>query len=433
MLQQNDIINFFNHRDYDLRKSNNGRWMDQKCAADVVSVISDCIYNYNLSNKYKFFTTKDIWHYNYAVENVEAIFRKPEVESKAAKNEYDKFFQQPMEMLSYAGVLHKEKRGNINYYKVVDEEVLEYIAIRERNALFFIKTYIEKVLKDSNLYEPFKEFFNTQTKDSYENVKKAYSDFIIKYTKINGVVECNRIFIKVLNPLAYYERACGTEKGRMSSNPITYDMLMYNRNNFRDMWANKPKGVTRKEYAKTHVIKYNDAYYKYQSTKAKRFLHVFNDINRDSKTEHLDERHLQDKAIHMHHIFPEADYPEICYYLENIIALTPTQHLNYAHPNGRTSEVNEQYQQLLLQSKTGRIYENLTSKTVEHVYDFENFLYVLSIGLDEECILQIEDMDFISISNAINVHYGRNTDYDFKYPNDIFGMIAEDKRTFRID
>ena len=41
------------------------------------------------------------------------------------------------------------------------------------------------------------------------------------------------------------------------------------------------------------------------------------------------------KAAHMHHIFPESIFPEICYYLENIIALTPTQHLNYAHPNGR--------------------------------------------------------------------------------------------------
>ena len=57
----------------------------------------------------------------------------------------------------------------------------------------------------------------------------------------------------------------------------------------------------------------------------------------------------------MHHIFPEADYPEIGSYLENIIALTPTQHLNYAHPNGHTQEIDEQYQHLLLLAKADRI------------------------------------------------------------------------------
>ena len=117
---------------------------------------------------------------------------------------------------------------------------------------------------------------------------------------------------------------------------------MYNRNNFRDVYADKPKGVTRKEYATEHPVEVNRAYYHYQSGKAKRFLRLFNDQNRGGQTEHLEAAHMNDKAIHMHHIFPEAIYPEICYYLENIIALTPTQHLNYAHPNGHTQEIDEQ-------------------------------------------------------------------------------------------
>ena len=90
----NEAIDFCNKYDYDIRKSGNGRWIDQKCAADVVTVIADCIYNYESENPDSTFTTPDIWHYDYAVENVEAIFKKPGVESKAAKNEYDKFFQQ---------------------------------------------------------------------------------------------------------------------------------------------------------------------------------------------------------------------------------------------------------------------------------------------------------------------------------------------------
>lgn len=405
MLTQQAIIDFCNQYNYDIRKSGNGRWIDQKCAADVVTVIADCVYSYALEDDDGIFTTSDIWHYKYAVENVEAIFKKPGVENEAAKNEYDKFFQQPMEMLANARVLTKTKQGNRNFYQVNNFEVLEYIALRERNALFFLKTYIEKVLADSGIYHVFEEFFRLQTKESYEAVKSTFSTFIINNTNINGVVECNRIFIKVLNPLAYFKNSCGTESGRLSEQNITYDILMYNRNNFRDVYADKPKGVTRKEYAVSHPVEVNEAYYHYQSAKAKRFLRLFNDQNRGGQTEHIETTHMSDKAIHMHHIFPEAIYPEICYYLENIIALTPTQHLNYAHPDGRTQEIDEQYQHLLLLSKADRIHDNLTDAAVEKIYEFSNFLYVLNIGFDNDTVLDIADMDFCAVINAINMHY----------------------------
>ena len=405
MLAQQDIINFCNQYDYDIRKSHNGRWIDQKCAADVVTVIADCIYNFVQENPNTEFTTADIWHSKYAVENVESIFKKPGVESKAAKNEYDKFFQQPMEMLANASVLAKTKQKNKNYYKVNNLDVLEYIALRERNALVFLKIYIEKVLKDSNLYSVFDDFFDLQTQEAYETVKNTYSKFIISHTKINGEVECNRIFIKVLNPLAYFRNKHGTEKGKISNNVITYDMLMYNRNNFRDIYADKPKGVTRKEFAHTHPVKINEAYYHYQSAKAKRYLRMFNDQTRGGKTEYIEPHHENEQATHIHHIFPAALYPEICYYLENLIALTPTQHLNYAHPNGHTQEINEEYQHLLLLSKANRIKENLTDQSVEKIYDFSNLLHVLNVGFDNEDVMNISDMDFISVVNAINLHY----------------------------
>lgn len=310
-----------------------------------------------------------------------------------------------MELLAYAKVLKKRKIGKRNFYHINDLNVLEYIALRERNALFFLKTYIQKVLQDSGIFASFKQFFDNQTKETYNIVKRTFSDFTIKYTKINGIVECNRIFIKVLNPLSYYNNSCGTERGHLSENVITYDMLMYNRNNFRDIYAEKPKGVTRKEYLANHPIQVNEAYYHYQSAKAKRFLRLFNDKNRSGQTEHIEQGRMNDKATHIHHIFPESTYPEICYYLENLIALTPTQHLNYAHPNGRTQEICEQYQHLLLLSKAYRIEENLTSENTEKIYDFYNLLYVLNIGFDDDNMMDIPNMDFNSVMNAINAHY----------------------------
>lgn len=405
MLTQEDIINYCNQYDFDLRESGNGRWIDQKCAADVVALIADCISNYGLDHEDEFFTSLDIWNYDYAVENIEAIFKKPGVRSQAARNEYDKFFQQPMEMLANANVLIKKKRGNRNYYKIAEPAILEYIALRERNALIFLKTYVEKVLRDSGIFHLFETFFEEQTKNNYEVMKEGYSDFIIEHTKINKKLECNRIFIKVLNPLAYFRNARGTESGKMSGHVITYDMLMYNRNNFRDIYADKPKGITRKEYAAAHPAEMNDAYYRYQSAKAKKFLHRFNDQYRDAQTEYPDGVHAGDKAIHMHHIFPEADYPEISSYVENLIALTPTQHLGYAHPDGHTQEIDAQYQRLLLLAKADRIKENLQDSDRETIYEFTNFLFVLYVGFDDDALLEIENMDFESVINAINAHY----------------------------
>ena len=405
MLTQQAIIDFCNQYDYDIRKSGNGRWIDQKLTLDVLSFIADCILQFTEDDPSKEFKVKDIWMYQPVGDSIRLIFKKPDVNDPKATREYDKFFGQPVKLLGYSNVLQEEKRGRSNIYKIKNKDVLEYIAAREKNALFFLKTYIEKVLQDSGIYEDFEAFFSVQTQDAYQHVKESFSSFMIRNTKINGTLECNRIFIKVLNPLAYFNNSHGTEKGRLSEQIITYDMLMYNRNNFRDVYADKPKGVTRKEYAAAHPANVNEAYYHYQSTKAKRFLRLFNNLHRDGQTEHLEAAHMQDSAIHMHHIFPEAVYPEICYYLENIIALTPTQHLNYAHPNGRTQEINEQYQHLLLLSKADRICENLTDAAAEKIYEFSNFLFVLNVGFDNDDVLEIDDMDFCSVINAINVHY----------------------------
>lgn len=417
MITEQSIIDFITPFNYDIRESHNGRWIDQKCTPDVLSFIADCIYDYATNNPNKEFCTQDIWFSDYAVRNTESVFKKPSPNQKAAKNEYDKFFQQPMKLLANSKVLLERKEGLKNIYKVNNLEILEYIALSEKNALKFLHRYIEKVLDDSGLYSSFEYFFDEQrrcigSRDQmqtlYLKVKQDFTHFTQRYTPINGDTECGRIFTKVINPLAYFHNAHGTEGGHISSDIITFDMLMYNRNNFRDIYANKPKGITRKVYASEHPIDVNENYYDYQSAKAKRFLRIFNDQYRNGITEHLEKEHLKDAAIHIHHIFPKSLYPEICAYLENLIALTPTQHFNYAHPNGRTQEINVEYQKLLLLSKADRIRENIEesySEKVERIYEFPKFLHVLSVGFDNDEVENIDDMDFLAVMNAINVHY----------------------------
>lgn len=411
MITEQTVIDFINRHDYDLRKSHNGRWIDQKCTPDVVSFVADCILTYIDTTKNDNFSSDDIQYFDYSNENVRLLFKKPSTKSKAAASEYDKFFQQPMKMFANAKILTEEKIKRKNIFKLAEKEILEYISLGEKNTLKFLRNYIEKVLLDSGLFKTFQNFFDNQTQDSYVLLKDKYIDFIIRETGTKKPIEPRRIFTKIINPLAYFRNASGTAGGRISKHPITYDMLMYNRNNFRDVYAGKPKSITRKEFLARHPAKINEDYYSYQSEKAKKFLRYFNDQARNGVTEHLEKAQLNDKATHIHHIFPKAQYPEICYYLENLIALTPTQHLNYAHPNGRTQEINIEYQRLLLLSKSDRIKENLTEQeltnAVEVIYEFPKFLHVLSVGFDDGDVESIASMDFVSVMNAINVHYAK--------------------------
>ena len=132
-------------------------------------------------------------------------------------------------------------KDNRNFYSIADKGLLQEIAFGERYALFFLVKYIEKVLRDSGIYSFFEEFFDKQDKNSYEKVKFGFRDFTIEYTPINNETEVFRIFTKVINPLAYDKSSHGTERGRLSKDIITYDMLMYNRDNFRDIYQSNQR------------------------------------------------------------------------------------------------------------------------------------------------------------------------------------------------
>lgn len=403
-LTEEQIIKFMNHYNYDIRKSHNARWIDQKCTPDVLCIIADCILEFIKANPdQEYFSSLDIWHNDYTIQNVESIFKKPNLDEKKARNEYDKFFQQPMEMFANAGILWKKKEGNRNYYKLWNKMLLEFISIREMNSLKFIELYNTKVLKDSGIYKYFEDFFENPTNGTYEKMKSEFGRFTIFNTPINGRTECNRIFTKVLNPLSFMKNTFGTEKGRMSKNKITKDMLMYNRNNFRDIYVNKPKEMTRGEYYNYLVDKPNTNLIKYQSIKAKKLLRAFNDTFNAGLSEVKDELAIG-HAINMHHIFPENEYEEISGYVENLIALTPSQHYQKAHSDGNTRIISEEFQQICLLAKADHIEENIKFGK-EIIYSFDNFKYVLSVGFDNNEFEEIEDMNFTEIVRMISIQY----------------------------
>lgn len=105
MLTQQAIIDFCNQYDYDIRKSGNGRWIDQKLTLDVLSFIADCILQFTEDDPSKEFKVKDIWIYKPVGDSVRLIFKKPDVNDPKAAREYDKFFGQPLKLLGYSKVL----------------------------------------------------------------------------------------------------------------------------------------------------------------------------------------------------------------------------------------------------------------------------------------------------------------------------------------
>ena len=404
-----NVLDFVNNHNYDIRISGYGRWIDQKCTPDVLSFIADCVVVFleehpNRSS----FLIKDIWYSKYAIENAMGSFRKPDPKDANAQNEYDKFFGQPLLLLGYSGVLKLRKQGSCNCFEVVDFDMLRYIAMRDKNAIDFMYAYITKVVKDSGIYYLFERFFIEQDDDAYNKLKDGFEEFLHTYTPIRKHLECGRIFTKVINILAYGNKKFGTKGGHISKEKIELSDLMYNGDNFRDIYTNKPKGMTRAEYQQllhnqtTTDEEYSSSFSEYQVSRAKRYVRQYNARYNDGLSE-LRDGYDMSEASYIHHIFPKSQFPEIAHYLENLIALTPNQHWNQAHPHGNTQRIDREVQQLLIVCKCETIRIDYVEK--RGVYDFEKFQLVLDTGLDTDIFEEIDYLDFDTIIKQVNKIY----------------------------
>ena len=112
-----EIRNYLNGLDLDVRKIGSARFMDQKCTPDVVCAVAECILNYTNEDENLGFTKDDIWHSAYANELIQESFTKPDLSEESVNSEYDKFFAQPMKLLAYCGILDETKDG-ANYYTI---------------------------------------------------------------------------------------------------------------------------------------------------------------------------------------------------------------------------------------------------------------------------------------------------------------------------
>lgn len=406
MLNLSEIGDFLNQTNYDLRVSGNARWIDQKCTPDILWSISDFILNY-VNTFRNTFTVADIWNSDYAKETIVETYSKPGIDEQSAENEYDKVFSQPINLLCYAGVLEDISPTNRHLYRIKNNDVLEYISLNDNNSMRFLQLYIEKVLKDSDMYSWFESFFISQTPTSFQNLKDTFIKFYHDYTPVQKDYEPKRIFTKVLNPLAYKNRKRGTERGRLSSNAITRSDLMYNRDNFRDVYLGKPKEVSRQEWLHNNPqIDIRRGYFKQMLRRAKK--NIRDNISlRDNISELTQFGVGHDDiapATQIHHMFPKNEFPEIEHIIENLIALTPNQHYGFAHPNNNTQIVDLAAREQLLLAKMNSIKYNIENEQIK-IYDFNEFLHVLEIGFDDQNAKDIQDGDYIDLLHFIIYHY----------------------------
>ena len=363
-----EISKYFQDKSLDLRRDKFSRFMDQKVTPDVLSFIAECILN--LPEEKKEFVVKDIWDLSYFIKNAMAVFNKPNPTNKAAKHEYDKFIQQPLRMLFYAGILDSRKERRINVYKILKKDFLEYISIKERNAYLFLYHYLINVLDNSGFLRYLKLFEERNNADGYKLLKKKFIDFIKGNTNINGNIEVCRIFPKVLNIYSAYNGIKGSEKGYISKNTYHFSDLMYNKVNFRDI--NKDKSLTRQESLIDEEP--NENYSNYLIERAK------NTIKRMYVESEIKDGYGVGNAIHVHHIFPSSEFPKLAYYLENLINLTADQHLNHAHPHGNTHSIDRDYQLVCLLAKSESIEKSINYG--RGVYTLPNFIFVINTGLN---------------------------------------------------
>lgn len=399
-MTEQDIKNFVSTLHLRVADLPDARFMDQKCIPDVVSAVAECVLVYVGEQTDMEFSKNDIWHSPYANELITTSFSKPDLDEKGAQREYDKFFGQPLRLMSYAGVLSVSKRQNTNYYRIQNREVLEYISMRERNALVFLNAYLEKLFADNGLKPYFDDFFRAQDEQTLSVLRDKLDHLYWDNTNVQKEFEPRRIYNKIINIFAFTQRKKGVSSGRVSEFPITLSDLRYNSVNWRDV--NKDKSMTRQEYLSQATQQMDDttSYLHYSVEKAKRFVRsIENDC---SEIHRFSPTYTPTQA---HHIFMASQFPELADCPENIICLTPNQHLSKAHPDNKTSIVDLDYQLVCLLCKLDSI--EMNNRSGKDDYSLTEFINVLNTGMNTDIFtpqMSYEEVKYAIIKNAYYHH-----------------------------
>lgn len=351
-----------------MRKSKDARFVDQKCTPDIVCFMADCVLNMIATKP--IFVINDIWETQYFIQNSRVVFNKPWANDKNAKNEYNKVLSQPLKLLAYSQILKVEKIKGSLTFSLNNEELLDYISRKDRNAFNFLYCYFTKVLSDSGFLKNLEEYKLEHSKDLNnvrENLYNKYFRFISGNTPTRSRLDIRRMFHKILNIYAVEHNLPGSKEKFI----MTFSETMYNKKNWRDV--KKEKSITRQETLSSQDLEKQEIINAYYVQKA---IALIRKIHKESEVK---DQWGIGEATQVHHIFSRAEFPELAHKVENLILLTATQHNTKAHPSNRTQQINKDYQLTCLLAKSDSIEKSLNKG--EFVYRKESFILVINTGL----------------------------------------------------
>lgn len=384
---RDQINSYLNQFDFDIRKSHDARYVDQKCTPDIICFLADCILN--IAASHPTFTANDIWQSQYFKHNCRVVFNKPYADDERAKNEYNKWFSQPLKLFHTAGILDADLTTRPASYSIKNEDLLDYISRKERNAYNFLYCFFSKVLKDSGFWKHFEEYVNNVSTDRISaktDLYERYCRLISGNTPSQSTLDIHRMFHKVLNILAAEHNVPGSS----GKEPRMFSDLMYNKKNNRDL--KKEKSLTREEAKINKGLRDQQEFYNAYCVQKAISL-----IKRIHKESEVHDEWSKGLATQVHHIFPKSQFPQIAHYVENLILLTATQHNTKAHPKNNTQIVDKDYQLVCLLAKSDTIEKSL-KEFGDRYYRKESFLYVINTGLDCELSMQLS---FSEIKNNL--------------------------------
>ena len=370
MLSDDNVQSLLSNQKLKLTKENsNPRPFDQKVTMDNLNTVSYLIDQIVKEDQIQTFTTRYIWKHNSSEEYVQ-MYGKGSVFDKKKNAEWNKFFPQPMNFLTYFGVLSRDESKKTHKYKIKNKDLLEFIKSQPNRALKFLVYATKEFIEQNNLKNNLNSFFNSETINEFNKLRTNLENFVYNNTMIKRTNkhEPSRIYNKIINHIAYDLEKKGNYNGRMSEDVIQIEELQYNQKNWYDIISGKPKKTSRAEYKKQY----------YANLSEEEGIDVSERIAKKNivkKHGFISEYSGKDVANETHHIFMKSQFSKLRFLHENLIRITAGEHLENAHPLGNRLKVDEKFQVELLLAKLKSIVAD------ENFYDFKTFIYILNTGL----------------------------------------------------
>lgn len=362
---------FFENINLEKTNQHPGTYFEQKTTPDLLWAVAQVILDVTKNDRNLIFKDQDIRSSSLFNSLMSEYFSKPE-QREDTENEYNKVSSYQLGLLTFAGIL-EEIDSRPKKFKIKELEILKILAVNDLSALKFLSKYVEKFIFDNNLNETFERYKSSSNQENYNLAKDAFWDWARTHTRVRGDDRRHtyRVFNKIFNIYAHTNRVSGEYKARIVRGVCPYSFLVYNRSNFRD--EEKPTDISRQNYAK-QLQKQIDTEGVIHTlvAKAKQAITLRHPLS-EVRGENLG--YEENAGIHIHHILPESAYPQFSFFRENLISLTPGQHLSRAHPQGNTHRVNPEFQLVCLIAKISDI--DTSIQRGDGFYRISNFIQMV--------------------------------------------------------